>query len=417
MKPVTLFSVSSLLPARASLLAAAVALAMIPVAHAEDLLGDALAKGKTNLELRYRLENVEQDPMAKTANASTLRTRVRYTSGEWAQTSLMLEMDNVSRVGDDRYNDTRNGKATYPTVVDPDGTDLNQALVKYMGVANTPITVGRQRVNLDNQRWIGSVGWRQNEQALDGVLLEFKGVDKLTATYGFFNRINRINGPDDLTPIAAATAAELDTELHLVNVKYAASGALSAVAYAYLLDYDKFAAASSQTLGLRFTGSVPVGSARFGYSAEVAQQSEYAQRAAAFSAEYMLAELTFGTPVVEAQLGYELLGSDSGVAVQTPLATLHKFQGWADKFLATPATGLVDMYAGVGGKVAGIGYSVAYHTYDSDATSATYGEELNLQVMKTFAKRYTVTLKYADYSKDTFATDTTKMWLMAEAKF
>lgn len=106
MKPVTLFSVSSLLPARASLLAAAVALAMIPVAHAEDLLGDALAKGKTNLELRYRLENVEQDPMAKTANASTLRTRVRYTSGEWAQTSLMLEMDNVSRVGDDRYNDT-----------------------------------------------------------------------------------------------------------------------------------------------------------------------------------------------------------------------------------------------------------------------------------------------------------------------
>jgi len=414
MKPAALTRART--PVRSSLLACAVALA-VPAAHAEDLLGDALAKGKTNLELRYRLENVAQDPTVKEANASTLRTRVRYTSGEWAQSSLTLEMDNVSRIGEDRYNDTRNGKATFPTVVDPDGTDLNQALVKYMGVANTPITVGRQRVNLDNQRWIGSVGWRQNEQTLDGITLEYKGIDKLTATYGFINRVNRISGPENLTPVAAATAAELDTELHLVNVKYAASGALTAVGYAYLLDYDRFAAASTQTLGVRLTGSLPVGEAKFGYSAEMAQQSEYAQNAASFSADYLLAELTFGTAAVEAQLGYELLGSDGGIAVQTPLATLHKFQGWADKFLATPGGGLLDMYAGVAGKAAGIGYALAYHTYESDATGATYGDEVNVQVSKTFAKRYTVTAKYADYAKDTFATDTSKLWLMAEAKF
>lgn len=401
-------------------LGAAISLAMgSTAAQAEDLFGDALAKGKTNLELRYRLENVDQVGNAKTANASTLRTRLRYTSGEFQQASLMLEFDNVSRIGDDRYNDTRNGKggaAGFPIVVDPDGTDLNQALVKYMGVANTPITVGRQRVNLDNQRWIGSVGWRQNEQTLDGVMLDYKGIDRFTATYGYITQVNRINGPD-----AGAPPAEFDSASHLLNLKYVTGEALSAVAYAYLLDFDPtvVAASSSQTIGLRLTGALPLSEFKLGYSGEFAQQSDYGNNAASFGADYMLAELTFGKAPWEVQLGYELLGSDSGVAVQTPLATLHKFQGWADKFLATPAAGLVDVYAGVSAKVAGYGFALAAHQYEADTTGADYGDEINAQIMKTFAKRYTVTLKYADYSAGTLlaATDTTKVWLMAEAKF
>lgn len=431
MKPVPAFAPKSMLFSPAPLLATAMALAGAPAVHAEDLLGDALAKGKTALELRYRLENVEQAPLTRDANASTLRTRVRYTSGEWAQSSLTLEMDNVSRVGDDRYNDTRNGKATFPTVVDPDGTDLNQALVKYMGVPNTPVTVGRQRINLDNQRWIGSVAWRQNEQTLDGVLMEYKGIDRFTATYGFITRVNRINGPDAIAAPTAATAAELDTEAHLINLKYVASAAFAGTAYAYLLDYDKFAAASTQTVGVRLNGSVPVGEMKLGWAGEVAQQSEYAQRVGTFGADYLLGEVTFGkSPAWELMAGYEVLGSDGGtVAVQTPLATLHKFQGWADKFLATPVTGLTDLYVGGTAKVADIGFTLAWHQYESDAAGTIgataiaagddFGSEVNFQMAKTFAKRYTVTLKYADYAQGVAAAgrDTTKTWLMAEAKF
>src|SRR3546814_1461069 len=41
---------------------------------------------------------------------------------------------------------------------------------------------------------------------------------------------------------------------------------------------------------------------------------------------------------------YEVLGSDAGVfAFQTPLATLHKFQGWADLFLTTHSAGVRDL--------------------------------------------------------------------------
>ena len=53
--------------------------------------------------------------------------------------------------------------------------------------------------------------------------------------------------------------------------------------------------------------------------------------------------------------GYELLGSDDGkVAFNTPLATKHKFNGWADKFLGTPKEGLEDVYLTAKGKVSGV---------------------------------------------------------------
>ena len=53
--------------------------------------------------------------------------------------------------------------------------------------------------------------------------------------------------------------------------------------------------------------------------------------------------------------GYEVLegAPTGGLAFVTPLATLHKFQGWADKFLATPASGIEDAYIAVFGNALG----------------------------------------------------------------
>lgn len=396
------------------------ALAAAPAVHA-DALGDAIAGGKTSLELRYRFENVEQEPFAREANASTLRTRLRYATGEWQAMTALVELDSVSLLGDEHFNDSHNGEVAYPLVADPHGADLNQALLKYVGLGNTVITAGRQRVNLDNQRFVGSVGWRQNEQTLDGAVIEFKGIDRLTATYAFVSRVNRIFGPDGG---AGAFLAEFEGETHLVNLKYVLSEKFSLVGYDYLLDFDNAAPAlSSQTIGLRANGKLPAGKLKFGYAVELAQQSDYKDNAASFDAPYTLLELTLGGGFDggswEAQAGYEVLGEDSGVAVQTPLATLHKFQGWADKFLSTPAVGLIDTYVGGTLTVKGIGFTLAAHQYEGDSNGADYGSEVNAQVSKTFAKRYTLAAKYADYSTgDVVAvTDTSKFWLTGEAKF
>ena len=65
-------------------------------------------------------------------------------------------------------------------------------------------------------------------------------------------------------------------------------------------------------------------------------QSEAGDSELDYDANYYLAELGAGYKGVTGTLGYEVLAADDGVGFQTPYATLHKFQGWADQFLAKP---------------------------------------------------------------------------------
>ncbi|MED5432978.1 MAG: hypothetical protein VX920_11630, partial [Pseudomonadota bacterium] len=102
---------------------------------------------------------------------------------------------------------------------------------------------------------------------------------------------------------------------------------------------------------------------------------------------------------------------------QTPLATKHAFNGWADLFLATPADGLEDTFVTVGGKLAGFKLAAIYHDFKSNEGSTDYGTEMDLLVARPIGKHYTVGLKYADYSADDFGADTSKYWAWGELKF
>jgi hypothetical protein len=57
-------------------------------------------------------------------------------------------------------------------------------------------TVGRQAINLDNQRWVGSVDWRQNDQTLDAVRAAVSPSRNTRLEYVHSWRVNRIVGPD-----------------------------------------------------------------------------------------------------------------------------------------------------------------------------------------------------------------------------
>jgi hypothetical protein len=379
---------------------------------ADDLAG-ALKEGQASLSFRLRHEQVDDDTFVKDANASTLRTRLSYTSGQWNQLDLMVEFDHVGHLFDERFNDTRNGNAAFPAVADPKGADLNQAALRYSRDGFTAVA-GRQRILLDNQRFIGGVGWRQNEQTYDGVRLTVTPIESLSLDYAWIDDTRRIFGPD-----AGAPSATLISNHHLVNVKYAANKAFTPAAYMYALDFVDVAALSSQTIGAYIMGDVAMDSVTLDYRAEAAQQSDYADNATDYEADYLL--LSVGAKLAGVRLGLatETLGADNaaGVAFTTPLATGHAFQGWADKFLATPASGIVDNYASLGCAVKGVNLLAVWHDYESDTGNTDLGDELNLQASKKFAKNYTLTLKYADYSAGDVGTDTQKLWLMAAAAF
>jgi hypothetical protein len=390
------------------------------VAASADGLATLVEDGKAGLELRYRYESVEQDGKPQTAGANTLRLRLNLATGAINGFSAFTEFDRVQVLGGENYDDTRNGRTGYPIVADPEGTDLNQAYLQYAGAGNTTVRLGRQRISLDNERFVGAVGWRQNEQTFDAFRVETRALPGVTLNYAYIDRVQRVFGPDPGAP-----PAFLDGTNHALTAKLTKLpiGALSL--YGFWLDFDNAPQLSSNTYGLRYDGTYAVaGDWTFGWALEYARQGEAGSNAAQIDAHYDLIELALKAPSVGFTAGREVLSGESGTftattnpAFQTPLATLHKWQGWADKFLTTPSAGIEDFYLGANVKFRGWTGQAAWHDFSAEATSADYGTELDLSVSRRFAQRYELLVKYADYDADGLFTDTTKFWIQLAASF
>jgi hypothetical protein len=288
--------------------------------------------------------------------------------------------------------------------------------------------LGRQRINLDNQRFIGSVAWRQNEQTFDGALTQLKPLDGLTLNYAYLDQVNTVFGPDNGRYDNVTNPANIDGHSHLINAQYVFMPQLTATAYSYLLDLDNIAVAptaaegtlSSQTSGLRLNGVV----AGVSYALEYAQQKDYGDNPLELDSEYYLAELGYTLKGVQLKAGYEVLGGDNGNgnrAFQTPLATKHAFQGWADQFLTTPADGIEDAYVGVTAPLLGGTLQAWYHDFSTEQGSDEYGNEIDLSYAHPIpgVKGLVGLLKYATYDSGDKArtVDTDKVWLQLQYSY
>ena len=175
-------------------------------------------------------------------------------------------------------------------------------------------------------------------------------------------------------------------------------------------------------MGARLAGGTKVGEGKLSYVASYAQQEDYGDSPFDYSADYILAEGTYAKKGFSAGVGYEVLGGDTERGFQTHLATLHKFQGWADKFLVTPNTGVEDLYVKAGyapgnvGPFKGTKFLAVYHDFQAQTGGADYGSEINLLATAKW-KKLGLTLKYADYNADEFATDTQKLWFQVDFGF
>lgn len=379
-------------------------------------------------ELRYRYEFVDQDgpaPVDEKAKANTVRANIGFETGKYENFQALVEAQFVQSIGGQDFNDTTNKKSNFPVVADPDNQEINQAWLSWSGIPDTEFKLGRQGINLDNERFIGTVNWRQNDQTFDSLLLNYKGLDKTVLSYGYIRNVNRVFGDDH--PLG-----DLDTDSHFVNASYQVADWLKISGYGYWFDFDRLSARSSRTFGVRTTGKTPLTTDwMLSYEAEVAHQSDYGNNALSYDEQYYHVSpavsghgWTFGA-------GREVLGGNGTSAFQTPLATLHKFNGWADKFLDTPAVGLEDTYAsasytlsGVNKAIDGTTLTAIYHDFSGDERG-NLGSEVDLSAAKSFdlpegipVKKVNFLLKYADYdAQDTPYTDTQKVWLQMGFNF
>ncbi|VAX35241.1 hypothetical protein MNBD_UNCLBAC01-1699 [hydrothermal vent metagenome] len=396
---------------------------VIPVQAAETLK-EFLLEGTPYIDARYRYEFVDQDGAAITAdaNASTLRTRLGYKTGTFYDFSGVFELENVLEVGNDDYNNTINRRADHPVVADVENTEINQVFLTYKGLADTALNVGRQRIVVDDHRFIGDVGWRQGNQTFDGVTLTNKSIEDVVAKYGYIGNVNRIFGDDP-------AAGDWESNSHFYNVSYAGLPFGKLTTYGYLLDFQgESPGNSSQTYGVSLTGKQALNDEiTLKYYGEYAYQMDHADNITDYGANYYRVAPALAWKGLTTTIGYEVLGSDNNKGFSTPLATGHKFNGWADKFLGTPAKGLEDFYVDVTYKLSGLEGNfdflnglltkVQYHDFNADKGGADYGSEWGFFAQKSINKNVYVQAKYANYNADTFATDTKKFTFGVGVKY
>ncbi len=371
------------------------------------------------VDARLRHEHVEQDGLPRNANAVTarIRTGVQVSEGPWS--ALAEAQGNLAIVGS--YYDGLHGSALLrPLVGDPQSIGLYRAQLQYR---TTPLTVtaGRQRIQLDDERFVGAAAIRNNGQTFDAVRAEIVPVKGVKADVTYAWSVRTIWGIDGFGARPQAVGGD--------NV-FATLGWASPVGtltgFAYLVDQDERAVQgyrlSSQSYGVRLAGSRKIGKATVAWQASHARQSDYNRNPNDYRADYWLADVAVDLAGPKLGAGYEVLGADRGTALtsfQTPLSSIFKFQGWADKFTTTPPDGIRDLYASAGwgwkqvGALKGVSVQAIYHRFESDRLVRHYGNEIDLLASARIG-RTTASVRYADYDADRFATNTRKLWLQLD---
>lgn len=400
---------------------AAIVPPVVAPSPAEPSLKDALTQGKLSANARVRYETVSQDGLAD-ADALTARLRLGYTTADYKGFQAMVEGEAVMPVTGDSFDGTGVNADGNNTIADPETYQINQAWGSYT-YEKTKVTLGRQTIVLDTARFVGDVGFRQNQQTFDAAVVKNSSIENLSLTYGYLSRINRVfddsSGP-------GGTQYDWSSRSHLLNASYFGLPFGTLTGYGYLLDFDRAAdlasTNSSQTYGLSFAGSVTAcEDASLLYRVEYATQSDYGSSPLSYRADYYLGEL--GLKFLKnytVAFGHEVLGSDDGLTgFKTPLATLHAYQGFADRFLNTPAAGIEDTYVKVAATLpANFSFLAFYHWFNAHDTSAAYGKELDIQLGYKLNANFSFTAKAAFYEGDgeiaTHAQDTTKFWIQGD---
>lgn len=376
--------------------------------------GQADAKyGQVKFDLRYRYENVNTEGGARrTANADTVRLRIGYLTPKFAGFQAYTEYEGNQDVFSNSYDSKRNGKTQYDVIADPQQHELNQFWFTYNGLADTEFKVGRQRIKIDNDRFIGNVGWRQMEQTYDAVTVTNTSLANTTFKAGYI-----INTRDILSK-------ENDMNTQFVNVGYDFNNIGKLTGYTYLIDYQESKAQnnnSNQTYGFRFNGAYKIDDTFEAlYTAEYAWQKDYRDNTFSYEVDYINVMGGVSAYGFTLKAAMEQLGGQDGKGFDTPLATKHAFQGWADVFLATPADGIRDMSVSLSKKVMGVKVLGVYHNFDDDTGKTDYGQEFDLVVVKKFGKHYSLLGKYAYYDAENHSLvtqDTQKIWVQAGMSF
>lgn len=359
--------------------------------------------------IRNRYEMRDQTGLDK-AHAETVRGRFGLIFNDKHPLSAFVEYEGTLAADRNSYQAASVhglglGKAI---IADPESHELNRLWVAYEADSlDTSIKVGRQRINIDNQRFVGAVGWRQNEQTYDAVALKNTTVKDVEFSYHYINQVNRIFGSG---PIFNPAQTDFEGNTHLVHFTFTGLPETKVRTYAYLMDLGNLAGDvnSNQTFGFSLERALELED-----DISIPLYGEFAYQEDAFDSplNYEATYYHLSTGIQKGKsgiaVGYERLGSDNGFGFRTPLATLHKFNGYNDQFLVTPGAGLSDLYVGAFTSLpGGISVKPGFHWFGAASGDLNFGTEFDFVAAKKINDHLTILSKYSHYMADRFGVDT-----------
>jgi len=399
-------------------LAAGLLLGMVSTsAAAQD--GPASVAPRFSGDLRLRYQSSEKEDFARKGEALTLRFRAAFELDIFEKTSVLAEVEGVTALID-RYNDGTGDHPRLPVIPDPEVLEFNRLQVISEIIPKTRVTAGRQRLALDDWRFIGAFPFRQNNQSIEAIRVETTAFGPGILDVGYFNKVRRPLGGDNIGGVFTGDS-------FFANYNLATPlGRASVFHYATELETgpkgpDRHIA-SSQTTGVRVFGRRDRQNFSMSWEGSYALQSDYSDNPNDYSADYGLAELTLSPEAFTFKFRGEVLGADNGQSLQTPLASLHRFQGLADQFLRTPADGLRDYSIlaaydfGPVGPFSNVATFARHHWFEADTDSRNYGRETDLS-LKAKIDKIGFALEYANYDAQTFSGDTQTLFLTTEISF
>ena len=340
--------------------------------------------------LRYEYADFN-DPRFDYANVLSLRARLGVKTDEIYGFKFLVEGEATGILSDkDRYNPfpgagNANGRAI---IADPESILLNRLQLSYnIKPVDTVITAGRQYIKFADQRFIGAIGWRQNDQTFDAVVLENKSIENLTFTYAYVDQVNRIFGSDAPTE----SLEYWDGSSHLINLEYKGVEDMTVRGFAYLLDFDNAPKMSSNTYGAEVQGENLTG-CNLHYLATAALQTDAGDYPNDYQEYYFRGKVGVKDDAYNYGVGGEIMTVDGVNSFQFPLGTNHAFNGFADAFLNTPGDGLQDYYAWVGTKFLTFNHTLSYHYFMTQRKSTDLGWEVD----------YVAARKIGEYTKVLF---------------
>ena len=362
------------------------------------------------LELRPRWNHIEEADKAETTRGGTVRIVGGWRSAPWMGFRATVEGIHTDSWGGKHFNDNpADGASEYPLLPDPRHTGVNRAFVQYMNEEGLTVRVGRQRVALDNQRWVSDNDFRQIPQLFDGATVEYGGLAATRLTAGYYGQVRSTSGTTDDLRLTVLNAAWNPLPDHALG------------AFAYFHDqpnsapFTGFQDESYRVYGVRAEGTVARwGAIELPYVVELARQRPYADGDSRIDARYWRVGAGLSTTQWMLRADYEVRGSNEGVyGLQIPLTNFYGYNGWTLKWFTAPREGLRDGWITARWAVGPVTLYAEQHRFESDFGSLDFGRELDAGVTWDILPNAVLRLQHARYDSgaDRVYADIRKTWL------